>query len=420
MRSPSRKSRWRTAALTLLVAACDGQSASPTSLATVERSDLVVEVPVHGTLKSLDFEAVNPPGEVNLIWQFKILRMVAEGATVKPGQEVVAFDPSDLEKQLHDAEGELRGYIEELGKGQAEAMQSKLDAQLALADAESKLRKAELKADKPRDLTSQQQLALSAIDRSLADRELHFQEQRSRSRERGDASTRAILQNHIAQAKQSVASLQKQIGLLSVRATRGGTLIYKQNWRGEKRKIGDSVWQGETVIEIASLDRMAAQGQVDEVDSSQLVIGQRVHLRLEAHPDKVYGGRISQVANLVQNESPESRNKVLNLELTLLESDALLMRPGMRFRGRIEIARLPSILQIPLPAVQSTRSGPVVYVETRGGSLQRREVRLGRRSADVVEVLEGLSVGDKVQLGADTRSKSAGKKTDGKDAKGGT
>lgn len=409
----------RSAVCTLLLWACDGASVPPLPMASVERADLLIEVPVHGTLKSLDFEAVNPPGEVNQIWQFKILRMVTEGTQIKPRQEVVAFDPSDLEKQLHDAESELRGNVEELGKQQAESTQAQLDARLGLADSESKLRKAELKADKPRDLTSQQQLALAGIDRELADREVQFQLARNRSREQGAASTRAILQGQITQAKQAVANLQRQIALLSIKATRAGTVIYKQNWRGEKRKIGDSVWQGETLIEIASLDRMAAQGQVDEVESSQVVVGQRVHLRLEAHPDKVYAGRISQVARLVQNESPESRNKVLNLELALIESDALLMRPGMRFRGRIELARLPGTLQIPLSAVESSPSGPRVYVERKPGLVEPRAVRLGRRSTDVIEVLDGLRAGDKVQLQGSTGRAASGKKPEKSGAGGG-
>ncbi len=385
-------------AMSLGLLSCEGRQADPSTVVTVEQKDLVLEVPVHGQLKSLDFEAINPPGDVTQIWQFKILRVLAEGTTVRAGQEVVAFDPSELEKQLHDTESELRGYLEELGKQQAEANLAGLDSQLALADAESKLRKAELKADKPRDLTSQQQLALSEIDRGLAEKEVGYQKQREHTRRIGDRSSHAILQGHIVLSRNQVAEIGRQIARLSVKATRGGTVIYKANWRGEKRKVGDSVWQGETLIEVASLERMAAQGQVDEVDASHIAVGQPVSLRLEAHPDKAYPGRVVQVANLVQSESPESRNKVLSLEITILESDALLMRPGMRFRGRIETARLPSILQIPLSAVESTPSGPIVRVATARGGEERRALQLGRRSAEIVEVRAGLRIGDKVLL----------------------
>src|SRR5687767_15646110 len=105
---------------------------------------------------------------------------------------------------------------------------------------------------------------------------------------------------------------------------------------------------------------MAARGQVDEVDASKVAVGQRVGLRLEAHPDKEYSGTVERVAPLVQTESPESRVKVVGLEIRLHETDAVLMRPEMRFRGRIETARVRGVLQVPLAAIESTASGPVV------------------------------------------------------------
>ena len=83
-------------AMGLGLLSCEGRQADPSSVVTVEQKDLVLEVPVHGQLKSLDFEAINPPGDVTQIWQFKILRVLAEGTTVRAGQEVVAFDPSEL------------------------------------------------------------------------------------------------------------------------------------------------------------------------------------------------------------------------------------------------------------------------------------------------------------------------------------
>ena len=42
-----------------------------------------------------------------------------------------------------------------------------------------------------------------------------------------------------------------------------------------------------------------------------------------------------------------------------LATDPLLMRPGMRFRGRIEVAAGARVLQVPLTAIASTAGGPV-------------------------------------------------------------
>ena len=46
--------------------------------------DLVLDVEVTGTLKSLESVQVGPPASVTDTWEFKILRMVPEG---HPGQD---------------------------------------------------------------------------------------------------------------------------------------------------------------------------------------------------------------------------------------------------------------------------------------------------------------------------------------------
>jgi hypothetical protein len=184
---------------------------------------------------------------------------------------------------------------------------------------------------------------------------------------------------------------------MAVKATRAGTVVYRQDWRGEKKKVGDGTWRAESVLEIASLDRMAALGQVDEVDASRVSVGQKVGLRLESHPEREYAGVVERVASLVQTESPESRVKVVQLELRLETTDPLLMRPGMRFRGRIEVSRTRGVLQIPLEAVSSAPTGPTV-MRLAGGTPRPTAVKLGRRSREAVEVLEGLAEGDRVVL----------------------
>jgi HlyD family secretion protein len=73
------------------------------------------------------------------------------------------------------------------------------------------------------------------------------------------------------------------------------------------------------------------------------------------------------------------------------------MRPGMRFRGRIEIARVPGVLQVPLAAVVSTAQGPTVR-KVDGRAFRAVPVTLGRRSREVVEIKAGLQPGERVLM----------------------
>jgi HlyD family secretion protein len=394
------------ALLLLAITGCGAAAGPATRVVAAQRQDLVVDVEVTGTLKAVDSEMVGPPS-IAETWEFKIIRMASEGAQAKVGDEVLAFDPSDLERRLADYASEVAAVSEELGKLRAEGDLTTLADRLTEQEAAAKQRKADLKADKPPDLTAALTSRTAVIEREMARREVEFAQRRDRARRAQEAASRAVLASQLELARARVAAVKGAIAQMSVKAQRAGTVVHRQDWRGEKKKVGDGTWRAESVLEIASLDRMAAVGQVDEVDASRVSVGQRVGLRLEAHPEREYGGVVETVASLVQTESPESRVKVVQLELRLEKTDPLLMRPGMRFRGRIEVSRAPRVLQIPLEAVRSAPGGPTV-LRLAGGSPRPTPVKLGRRSREAVEVLDGLADGDRVLLPAAASGKDNG------------
>jgi HlyD family secretion protein len=386
------------AALLLLgVCACAKSDLGGARVVPAQRQDLVMDVEVSGTLKAVDSDQVGPPSTVPDTWEFKIVRMSPEGTRVNPGEEVISFEPSELERRLHDYENEVAAITEELGKSRSEGTLSQVNAELDLEETEARRRKADLKVDKPADLTAERERRSSGIDRDLARREVEFRHRRERARRAQIRSELSVLQSRLDRAAARVKQIRSAIEAMAVKAQRGGTVVYKQDWRGEKKKPGDGTYRGETVLEIASLDRMSAQGQVDEVDASKVSVGQRVGLRLEAHPDREYTGVVDRVAALVRTESPTSRVKVVDLELRLLESDPRLMRPGMRFRGRIEIARVPGVLQVPLGALVSDAQGARV-MKLEGRSVHSIPVTVGRRSREMIEIKAGIEAGDRILL----------------------
>jgi HlyD family secretion protein len=383
-------------ALGFCLGGCSVSASQPTPrIAEVRRQDLVVGVEVTGALKALDSDSISPP-PIPYFWEFKIARMAPEGAQVKAGDPVMAFDPSELQKRLRDFENEAATISEELGKARAEATMARLNDRLEGEQKAAEARKAELRADKPRDLTAEVQLRAAEMDRDLGRREVELQEVKATNNRRSERADLQSLQNRLQRAQAHLQQTEESVAKMSVKALRPGTVVYKQNWRGEKRKVGDQLYPGDSAIEVALLDRMGADGQVDEVDASKVRKGQRVGLRLEANPDVEHVGVVTRIAALVGTESPESRIKVAHLEIQMEKTDPT-MRPGMRVRGLIQVDRIPSVLQVPLQAVRTGREGPEV-LRVAGAGSETVKVRLGRRSREAVEVLGGLREGDQVAL----------------------
>ena len=91
-----------------------------------------------------------------------------------------------------------------------------------------------------------------------------------------------LLESKQREAASAVETSQASIRAMTTMAPREGTVIYVLNPRnGEKKKVGDSCWKAERVVEIPDLNRMKAEGEVDEVDAGRVAVGQRVTLRLD-------------------------------------------------------------------------------------------------------------------------------------------
>src|SRR6266498_3847912 len=120
---------------------------------------------------------------------------------------------------------------------------------------------------------------------------------------------------------------------------------------------------------------MIAKGDVDEIDAGKVAVGQRVALRLDAHPDDELRGTIVTAAKTVQQQQQQQNTrdplKVLRVEIGLDKSDPAKMRPGMRFQGTVELAHAKNAVLVPRDAVFVSPAGAAAVrrglfgVETR-------------------------------------------------------
>jgi multidrug efflux pump subunit AcrA (membrane-fusion protein) len=260
------------------------------------------------------------PDMIEEVWDYKISFMAPEGISVKPGQPVLGFDTSELERQLLDKKAERDSAQKELEKKQTDLEITRRDQELQLAEAQARLRKASLKVDVPSDLVSAKELASAREDLDLARREV------------------AYLKEH-----------------LRLQAAQGGT----------------------------------------EADAGRLTVGQRVSLRLDAHPDDVFTGRVRSIGGAVQSKSEINPLKVVKLDISLDRTDSQRMRPGMRFLGTVEIERVAKALVAPVEVVFNRPDGPVIYRRKGWGSELVRPV-LGRHNDRLVEIRQGLAPGDRI------------------------
>jgi RND family efflux transporter MFP subunit len=359
------------------------------------RGDLITGFEVTGTLAATATESLGPPPLPD-VWEFKIAMLAPEGAEVKRGQPVLGFDTTELQRKLDEKTAEAEEARKQIEKERSDLAVGTKDERLRLAEAEARLRKAELKLEAPPDIVGINERKEAELDHALAKRESTAIRNRVDALQRAAAARIALLVSKEREAAAVVARTQSAINQMRVSAPREGTVVYTTNWRGDKKKTGDSVWKAERVLEIPDLTKMKADGEVDEADAGRVAVGQRVVLRLDAHPDEEFNGTITSAARTVQRKrGTQDPIKVLRVDIKLDRTDPAKMRPGMRFTGTIELGRVKNAVLIPREAVFVSTGGPFVY-RRDAFDVDLVPVKLGGENDKSVEVVKGLESGDRV------------------------
>ena len=359
------------------------------------RGDVVSGVDVSGTLAAVDSSMLGPP-QIREVWEFKVAMLAPEGADVKKGAPVLGFDTADLQRRLDQYRALAEQAAKEIEKKRADLSLRRESDRLALAEAEAKMRKTALKLEAPADIVGIKEREEVRLDYQTSKREVASIRERLTAFEQAAAAEIRLLESKHAQAAAVVHDSEAAIKAMMVTAPRDGTVVYTTDWKGEKRKIGDSCWRGQRVVEIPDLSRMKARGEVDEVDAGKIAVGERVTFRLDSHPDDELHGTITQAARTVQQQA-NTKNpvKVLNVDIAIDKTDPAKMRPGMRFQGTVELARSKNAVVIPRNAVFVSAKGPIAYRRGVFG-VSQVPLKLGRENDKLVEVLSGLSSGDRV------------------------
>jgi len=152
---------------------------------------------------------------------------------------------------------------------------------------------------------------------------------------------------------------------------------------------GSAVRSGGKLMRIADLSIVWVEGQIYENEIEHVKQGMDAEVVL---PD--YGGRRlpAKVAYVYPYLEGDTRTARVRVELN--NKDGLL-RPDMYAHVHLKID-LGKRLVVPDGAVLYAGNSRIVFVDLGDGQLQPRKVKTGVRNNDVIEILEGLAVGDKV------------------------
>ena len=190
-----------------------------------------------------------------------------------------------------------------------------------------------------------------------------------------DALERA--RSDLEAAEAALSRSREQLAFMTLRAPMPGVVIRRDG------EIGDLIPVNQVLFYLASLDPPRINADVDEEDLPRLQVGQRALIRADAFPGEIFEGEI---AEITPRGDPISRSYRVRISLSV---DTPLVI-GMTADVNIIIAERNEVLLIPTSALQADATGDFVWL-LEGQRMIRREVSLGVRSPERVEIIKGLS-----------------------------
>ncbi len=158
-------------------------------------------------------------------------------------------------------------------------------------------------------------------------------------------------------------------------------------------EIGNVVSSSQAVFSVADFDPLLARIRVPEKEIGKIAIGQEARISVETEMEQAFGGRVKMISPVVD---PESGTIKVTVEIPGNQS---LLRPGMFAAVHIITETRRNALVIPKRALVLEGEGNQVFVFEAGeggGKAQRRRVEIGFSDSDRLEVVSGLSDGDRV------------------------
>lgn len=203
------------------------------------------------------------------------------------------------------------------------------------------------------------------------------------------AASRARLQNWgIADEQIREFANEKDKRSLTFYAPVSGIVMEKKAVQGMRFMPGEALYQ------IADLSSVWVVAEVAEQDIGLIKAGNVTQVNIAAYPDRHFEGKVDFIYPILNTAT-----RTVQVRVELANPNGLL-KPAMFANVELAVSHGGKVLTVPASAVIDSGTRQIVLVQLAQGRFEPRTVKLGGRSENYVEVLEGIAEGEQVVISA--------------------
>lgn len=183
----------------------------------------------------------------------------------------------------------------------------------------------------------------------------------------------------------------------NVRATASGTVLEVPVKEGNQVIESNNFNDGTTIASIADMSQMIFEGKVDEAEVDKIKEDIDLDITLGAVEDKKFPAKLTFIA---PKGTEESGAVQFTIKADVSLDENYFLRAGYSANAEIVLERKDSVMAIKEALLQYDKKTEEPYVEVKTGedSYERRNVELGISDGINVEIVDGLTMDDKIKV----------------------
>lgn len=312
---------------------------------------------------------------------------VQAGDFVKEGQPLVALNNPDLEHEVMMGEVSLVEQINNLRDAETHLEETHITNHQQLADIDYNLLRLTRQAERQKYYFSKG--ITSAEERDKAVDELdHYSklravtDERNRRQEALRAARLPELQSALLQAQRNLTQTRAKLDQLTVRAPASGHLNSLTDL-----KVGQNLKRGEHIGDVTLDTGFKLSADIDEYYLGRIRPGQKAQMQIDGDAASLSVARVY----------PQVDKGRFVVDFDFDKSAPAQLFSGQALQGKLVLGKAQPALLLPAGNFLEVTGGDWVFVLDKDGrSAHRRRIKLGRRTTENLEVLDGLRAGEKV------------------------
>ncbi len=312
--------------------------------------------------------------------------LVEDGSMVRQGQLLAVLSNSDLQLNLLARQADVSREVNSMRSQELALSVTSMQDERAVIEAELLADKARRQYELQKPLHERGYVPAKVFNDSRDDYRSALK--RAQVLRRAQSTNQRLQSSQLSQLRASNASLAGSLDIarstldsLNIRAPVTGQLT------AFSIQVGQSMNRGERLGQIDSAGRNKLVAQVDEFYLGRVEPGQ---IATAEWGGKSYRLKVAKIY-------PQVKNGTFEADFHFIGAEPPELQRGQTLQTRLTLGDPAPALLIPNGAFYNETGGSWVFVVTPDGSEAiKRQVRLGRRNAEHIEVLDGLEPGERV------------------------